>query len=65
MESISFRGNNHGLQVGDNSGSINVQFHLPPERPETPPSPLSTVPFTRDPDFVRRETLLDQIHEND
>ncbi|CAG8215912.1 unnamed protein product [Penicillium olsonii] len=31
-------------------------------RPETPPSPLSTVPFTRDPDFVRRETLLDQIY---
>ncbi|CAG8947722.1 unnamed protein product [Penicillium salamii] len=32
------------------------------KRPETPPSPLSTVPFTRDPDFVRRETLLDQIY---
>ncbi|CAG8041804.1 unnamed protein product [Penicillium salamii] len=30
--------------------------------PETPPSPLSTVPFTRDPDFVHRETLLDQIY---
>ncbi|KAJ5335726.1 uncharacterized protein N7506_005662 [Penicillium brevicompactum] len=25
-------------------------------------SPLSTVPFTRDPDFVRRETLLDKIY---
>ncbi|KAJ5661492.1 uncharacterized protein N7477_009108 [Penicillium maclennaniae] len=31
--------------------------------PETPPSPLSTVPFRRDPDFVDRGTLLDQIHE--
>ena len=32
-------------------------------RPETPPSPLSTVPFARDPDFVSRDTLLYQIHE--
>jgi hypothetical protein len=83
MESISFRGDNHGLQVGDNRGSINAEFHLPPgkseernrtgqgrltkcrfplERPETPPNPLSTVPFTRDPDFVRRDTLFDQIY---
>ncbi|KAJ6004729.1 hypothetical protein N7540_013098 [Penicillium herquei] len=38
-------------------------FHLPPVRPETPPSPLSTVPFARDPDFVGRDTLLHQIHE--
>lgn len=33
------------------------------ERPEIPPSPLSTVPFRPDPDFVQREELLDQIHE--
>ncbi|KAA8646773.1 uncharacterized protein ATNIH1004_005448 [Aspergillus tanneri] len=58
MASISFRGNNHGLQIGDNRGSINAEFHLPPERPETPPGPLSTVPFARDPDFVSRDTLL-------
>lgn len=32
-------------------------------RPETPPSPLSTVPFAHDPDFVSRDTLLHQIHE--
>ncbi|KAJ6120892.1 hypothetical protein N7523_005172 [Penicillium sp. IBT 18751x] len=63
MASISFRGNNHGLQIGDNGGSINAEFHLPPERPETPPSPLSTVPFARDPDFVCRDTLLRRIHE--
>ncbi|KAJ5975379.1 hypothetical protein N7481_009086 [Penicillium waksmanii] len=63
MASISFRGNNHGLQIGDNRGSINAEFHLPPERPETPPSPLSTVPFPRDPHFVARDTLLHKIHE--
>ncbi|KAJ5973175.1 hypothetical protein N7481_010385 [Penicillium waksmanii] len=63
MASISFRDNNHGLQIGDNHGSINAEFHLPAERPETPPIPLSTVPFARDPDFVSRDTLLDRIHE--
>jgi len=31
------------------------------ERPETPPNPSSSVPFRRDPDFVDRRTLLDQI----
>ncbi|KAJ5560233.1 hypothetical protein N7513_002632 [Penicillium frequentans] len=61
MASISFHGKNNGLQVGDNHGSIN--FRLPPERPETPPKPLSTVPFARDPDFINRITLLNQIHE--
>ncbi|CAG8283444.1 unnamed protein product [Penicillium nalgiovense] len=31
-------------------------------RPETPPNPLSTVPFARDLDFVNRITLLNQIY---
>lgn len=81
MASISFPGNNHGIQVGDNRGSITAEFHLPPGkfgerdkvtvvtnrrvpvRPETPPSPLSTVPFQRHRDFVKRITLLNRIHE--
>ena len=29
----------------------------------TPPKPSSTIPFRRDPDFVDRRTLLDQIHQ--
>lgn len=33
------------------------------EGPETPPAPLSTVPFRRDPDYVDRGTLLNQIYE--
>lgn len=33
------------------------------ERPKTPPAPSSIIPFRRDPDFVDRGTLLDQIHE--
>ncbi|KAJ5186130.1 hypothetical protein N7491_006000 [Penicillium cf. griseofulvum] len=62
MASKSHSGVNYGAQVGINYGTFTADFHLPPERPETPPSPLSTVPFTRDPDFVHRETLLDQIY---
>ncbi|KAJ5691281.1 hypothetical protein N7488_012016 [Penicillium malachiteum] len=63
MASILFPGNNHGIQVVDNHGLITAEFYLPPERPETPPKPLSTVPFARDPDFVNCITLLNQIHE--
>ena len=32
-----------------------------PERPRTPPSPSSTVPFLRDPDYVDRHSLLEQV----
>ncbi|KAJ5682791.1 hypothetical protein N7462_005956 [Penicillium macrosclerotiorum] len=70
MESmISFeRSINSGMQVGSNFGSITSHFHLPPgnwlqARPETPPAPVSTVPFTRDPDFIDRGGLLDRIQE--
>ncbi|KAJ5552299.1 hypothetical protein N7494_001677 [Penicillium frequentans] len=61
MASIKFDdGNtNSGSQVGINNGVINVQT----EQPEPRPSPLSTVPFPPDPDFVSRDQILDQIHE--
>ncbi|KAK3070886.1 hypothetical protein LTR53_009657 [Teratosphaeriaceae sp. CCFEE 6253] len=32
-------------------------------RPETPPRPLSTVPFPRDPDFIHRGSLMDEIQQ--
>ncbi|RHZ73115.1 hypothetical protein CDV55_108323 [Aspergillus turcosus] len=60
---ISFGERNSGLQVGMSHAPITANFYSQPERPETPPSPLSTVPFRRDPDFVERGTLLDQIQE--
>ncbi|OQE34396.1 hypothetical protein PENCOP_c018G04079 [Penicillium coprophilum] len=63
MTSISFGNTNSGLQAGVVNGTINAQFYLHPERLETPPTPVSTVPFRRDPDFVSRDTLLDQIYE--
>ncbi|USP81615.1 TPR-like protein [Curvularia clavata] len=53
---------NDGLQVGYNSGSIQTHIHAP-ERPETPPQPSCFVPFRRDPDFIDRGTLLDQIRQ--
>ncbi|KAJ5656588.1 hypothetical protein N7507_008538 [Penicillium longicatenatum] len=59
MTSISFGQKNSWNQVGINNGTI----HLAPERPETPPPPLSTVPFRRDPDFIDRGTLLDRAQE--
>ncbi|KAK4149742.1 P-loop containing nucleoside triphosphate hydrolase protein [Chaetomidium leptoderma] len=59
--SASFGSENQGFQVGHNHGSINAEFHLPPERRETPPGPIAAIPFSRDPDFVNRGDLLDQI----
>ncbi|KAF7718607.1 Uncharacterized protein PECH_006337 [Penicillium ucsense] len=62
MTSLSIEGNhNSGLLVGANSGTI--YFTHSAKRPETPPNPLTTVPFERDPDFVYRSTLLQSIHE--
>jgi hypothetical protein len=33
------------------------------ERPETPPKTSSNVPFLRDPDFVDRDSIFNQIEE--
>ncbi|OOQ87671.1 hypothetical protein PEBR_16046 [Penicillium brasilianum] len=62
MTSAIFGDANSGLQVGNNSGSITAEIHLAPQPQEPTPGPLSTVPFPRDPDFVDRGTLLDDIH---
>ncbi|GLA67705.1 hypothetical protein AtubIFM54640_000950 [Aspergillus tubingensis] len=55
--------------AGYADNSINNTFHggshihQHSERPETPVSPLSTVPYRSDPDFVSRDILLAQIRE--
>lgn len=70
--------NNSGVMLRDNSGQIHVHLprelahrsrtvsntkgDLTLERPEPLPSPLSTVPFPRDPDYVHRGLLFDDIH---
>ncbi|KAH8742291.1 hypothetical protein F5883DRAFT_656864 [Diaporthe sp. PMI_573] len=59
---IAFGAGNSGSQVGLNNGTITNEFHVPPEPLEAPPKPSCTIPFGRDPDFIDRETLLDQIH---
>ncbi|KAJ5644622.1 hypothetical protein N7507_010633 [Penicillium longicatenatum] len=63
MASTSFGDNNYAFQIGENHGPIHAEIHPPPERPETPPSPLLTVPFLRDVDFVSRDKPLHQMRE--
>ncbi|KAF2841090.1 hypothetical protein M501DRAFT_949222, partial [Patellaria atrata CBS 101060] len=45
------------------SGSVTETYNIHYERPETPSSPSCNVPFRRDPDFVDRGTLLDEIYK--
>ncbi|KAJ9155620.1 TPR-like protein [Pleurostoma richardsiae] len=56
----TFGPGNRGIQVGQSYGPITTVFHLP-ERPETPPQPSINIPFIRDPRFIERGDLLDQI----
>ncbi|KAK4237112.1 kinesin light chain [Achaetomium macrosporum] len=63
MLSASFGPQNQGVQVGQSYAPISVEFHLPPEQPETTPAPFAHIPFSRDPDFVNRGNILDQLHQ--
>ncbi|KAF2032530.1 TPR-like protein [Setomelanomma holmii] len=64
MASSVFFGNaNNGFQAGTIYGPVNTTFHLPPERPETPPPPSILIPFVRDADFVERGTTLGQLQQ--
>lgn len=76
---VAFGDSNHGFQAGIINGDVHHYLPpskldhglcstaltgiLTPERLETPPDPSCAVPFCRDPDFVDRGTLLDQIRE--
>ncbi|KAH8806049.1 P-loop containing nucleoside triphosphate hydrolase protein [Xylogone sp. PMI_703] len=55
----TFASDNYGVQAA----TINGGVHFIPERAESPPSPAFTVPFRRDPDFIGRVDILDQIHQ--
>ncbi|KAK4656342.1 hypothetical protein QC762_0059400 [Podospora pseudocomata] len=57
-DSYRFGDYNNGSQVGTNRGTIYNTF---PQTPETPPRPFATIPFSRDPDFVNRGDILEQI----
>lgn len=39
------------------------QVEITPKQLESPPEPISTVPFSRDPEFIDRATLLDEVNE--
>lgn len=45
------------------SGLSNTRADVLANRPQTPMKPFSTVPFRRDPDFVDRADILDQIDQ--
>ncbi|KAJ5092783.1 P-loop containing nucleoside triphosphate hydrolase protein [Penicillium angulare] len=59
---INFGDGNSGLALGINNGTVNF-LPRPMVRVETPPPPLSTVPFQRDLDFVDHGTSLSRIQE--
>ncbi|CAG8077564.1 unnamed protein product [Penicillium olsonii] len=60
MATISYGGENDGIQVGINHGSI----YTAPDKPELRPDPLFIVPIPRDPDFVSRDDLLHRIEQS-
>jgi hypothetical protein len=43
------------------SPTVALTADLTLEPPETPPNPLSTVPFRHDPDYVQRGSLVEEI----
>ncbi|KLO97530.1 Uncharacterized protein Y057_8853 [Fusarium fujikuroi] len=59
ISSIVYGDGNNGVQVGYNYGPI--RFNLPPEPLEPTPPPFASIPFRRDPAFVDRGDILDQI----
>ncbi|KAK3646859.1 hypothetical protein LTR56_008347 [Elasticomyces elasticus] len=70
---FAYEGGNPETYVFSGSGGRQIikpgSYHEGPtnkgellERAETPPEPTSNVPFRRDPDFIERGDLLDQIH---
>ncbi|KAK4443047.1 kinesin light chain [Podospora aff. communis PSN243] len=65
MQSVLFGAQNQGFQVGQNYGLPPLELPGAPltfsEQPETPPQPFATIPFSRDPDFVERGDILEQI----
>ncbi|TVY72483.1 Kinesin light chain [Fusarium oxysporum f. sp. cubense] len=59
--SMTFGDGNRGVQVGQSNAPIQATFNLPPEPVEPTPPPFASIPFRRDPTFVDRGDILDQI----
>ncbi|RMZ91868.1 hypothetical protein DV736_g918, partial [Chaetothyriales sp. CBS 134916] len=62
---IQLGDNNSGFQVGVANAPVSVKIdqHTAPEQLETPPSPSALIPFSRDPHFIERGTILDQLDQ--
>ncbi|KAK5451874.1 hypothetical protein LTS15_007597 [Exophiala xenobiotica] len=56
---------NSGFQAGVINGPVNAAFHhhAAPEPLESPPNPSALIPFSRDPDFIERGPILDQLRQ--
>ncbi|KAI1159586.1 hypothetical protein F5B18DRAFT_581431 [Nemania serpens] len=51
-----------GIANGDLAMNSTHHHYAAQERPETPPKPTAVIPFSRDEDFVHRDTILDQVY---
>ncbi|RKK56450.1 hypothetical protein BFJ69_g17647, partial [Fusarium oxysporum] len=61
VSSMVFGDGNCGVQVGQSNAPIQASFYYPPEPLEPAPPPFASIPFCRDPTFVDRGDILDQI----
>ncbi|KAL6823409.1 P-loop containing nucleoside triphosphate hydrolase protein [Trichoderma camerunense] len=66
MSSVTTNSRNvNNNKIGDHNtihqGDINNVFNYPQERRETQPEPFPLIPFGRDPDFVNRGDIIEQI----
>ncbi|KAL6802540.1 P-loop containing nucleoside triphosphate hydrolase protein [Trichoderma sp. SZMC 28013] len=59
--SRSVDNNTFGDYATIHQGDVNNVFNYSQERRETPPQPFPLIPFGRDPDFVNRGDILQQI----
>ncbi|KAK3947546.1 kinesin light chain [Pseudoneurospora amorphoporcata] len=52
-----------GAQYNNNAAGHQYNYNYYGQRLETPSPPFATIPFSRDPDFVNRGDILDQIDQ--
>ncbi|KAM7215496.1 P-loop containing nucleoside triphosphate hydrolase protein [Rhypophila decipiens] len=57
IEGSSYKSGGGVMNIVNNINRVSAE-----ERAETPPAPFAIIPFSRDPDFVNRGGILDQIY---
>jgi len=53
---------NARVHAGNDHYGDNNNYYYPHERPVSPLTPFSNVPFAHDPDYVDRKAISDEIH---